>query len=53
MIFELARRNRDVQYIIITPGPLRELPEDANVILVQKVRRVSLPTVIGRRGLEG
>ncbi len=53
LIFELARRNRNIQYIIITPGPLRELPEDANVILVQKVRRVSLPTVIGRRGLEG
>jgi len=39
MIFELAGEGS--QYVIITPTPPARIPENANIILVQKVRGVS------------
>jgi len=46
MIIELARKNKDIQYIMITPGPLDRIPNDANIILVQKVKTASLPSIV-------
>ena len=46
MIIQLAQKNRDVQYIMITPGPLDRIPEDANIILVQKVKTASIPSIV-------
>ena len=46
MIIQLAQKNRDVQYIMITPGPLDRIPGDANIILVQKVKTASIPSIV-------
>ncbi len=47
IIIELARKNRGVQYIMITPGPLSRIPDDANIIVVQKVKAASTPSILG------
>lgn len=41
LIFEIAERNRGVQYLVITPQPIEPLPEGATLIVVQKVKGVS------------
>lgn len=38
MVFELAEASPGVQYVVITPGPLTKLPENAHVLLIQKVK---------------
>ncbi|RLF06102.1 MAG: hypothetical protein DRK00_02645, partial [Thermoprotei archaeon] len=38
MIFEMASSDVGAQYVVITPGPLTRLPDNANIIVVQKVR---------------
>ncbi|RLE66160.1 MAG: hypothetical protein DRJ38_02360 [Thermoprotei archaeon] len=46
MIIQLAQKNKNTQYIMITPGPLDRIPEDANIILVQKVKTASIPSIV-------
>ncbi|MEM0226053.1 MAG: AAA family ATPase [Thermofilaceae archaeon] len=38
MVFELAEASPGVQYVVITPGPLTKLPENAHTLIIQKVR---------------
>lgn len=52
IIFEMAHENPGTQYIVITPGPLTNVPEDANIILVQKVSGASLTSVMEEAGVE-
>lgn len=52
MVFELAAANPEVQYIVITPGPLAKLPEGANVIIIQKVRGRTVVSLVEGAGRE-
>ena len=45
MIFEMASSDNNAQYVIITPGPLTQLPDGANVIVVQKVKGRSVASM--------
>jgi len=47
MVIQQAEENKDIQYILITPGPMDKMPENANIILVQKVKTASSPSLIG------
>ncbi|RLE77637.1 MAG: hypothetical protein DRJ44_01555 [Thermoprotei archaeon] len=47
MVIHQAEENRNIQYILITPGPMDKMPENANIILVQKVKTASSPSLIG------
>jgi len=47
MVIQQAEENKDIQYILITPGPMDKMPENANIILVQKVKTASPPSLIG------
>lgn len=41
LLFNISRKNPDIQYIIITPGIIEDIPEDSNVLIVQKTLNVS------------
>jgi len=47
MVIQQAEENKNIQYILITPGPMDKMPENANIILVQKVKTASSPSLIG------
>jgi len=47
MVIQQAKENKNIQYILITPGPMDKMPENANIILVQKVKTASSPSLIG------
>lgn len=40
-LFEISRNNPEIQYIIITPGVLDEIPPNSNILIVQKTRSIS------------
>ncbi|MCD6458674.1 MAG: AAA family ATPase [Thermoproteales archaeon] len=47
MVIQQAKENKNIQYILITPGPMDKMPENANIILVQKVKTASSPSLVG------
>ncbi len=46
IVIKLAEENKNIQYILITPGPINRMPREANILLVQKVKASSTLSLI-------